>query len=318
MTLMKIKKFFSKVKSFYLREDGGKSTIILSRLVFTIIFLFLCIFLPISLISSSSKNNDTSSIKKSSSRLNLQSQPTYFNNEPSDQNDFGGISNTPDKQGIQEVTKAQALKRPRINYNARQVLSLNNQKGGNRLPIGINVIGKLLTSIDSRTKNQIVKVIIPYGGKHKGSGNSLPANTILFGGINYSGKGEKVEINFHKGLLPNGEEFQIQAHALDSKDYSVGISGDVHGSSIGRNAAVLGLTMVGSMTETLVKKEALGQGFKVTPKASLKNGFYNGISDIANMEANRKAKSINNEQNYVLVEAGHDLIISITNNIRSK
>jgi hypothetical protein len=197
-------------------------------------------------------------------------------------------------------------------------LLANHVNGGKVLPIGINLVGKLLTSIDTRALGHIVKVILPYGGKHKGSGGSLPANTILFGKANYPGRGEKVQLNFNRGLLPNGEEIRLQAQALSAKDYSVGLSGELHGNFGGRTAAVLGLTMVGAMSETLVEREALGQGFSITSKASMKNGLYNGVSKVANLEANRKAQEMAGEKDYVTIDAGSDLIISLTDSYKEK
>lgn len=308
---------FSKIKEFYFNEDGGKVTLNLKRLILTVTLVFFCLLLPLSIINSSSKETDTSRISRSSSKIPKEKEPNQKQEQIASQTNVGGIKEHTEPKSVKKPARRN-VNRIKINYKAKQVLSVNNVNDGKVLPIGVNLIGKLLTSIDTRAIEQIVKVILPYGGKHKGSGGSLPSNTILFGKVSYSGKGNKVLVNFNKGLLPDGQEVQLQAQALSSKDYSVGLSGDLHGNAGGRTAAVLGLTMVGSMSETLVKKEALGQGFNITPKASLQNGFYNGVSKVANMEANRKAQNMAQEQEYVTVDAGHDLIVSLTGSYKSK
>ena len=81
------------------------------------------------------------------------------------------------------------------------------------VPIGTNLIGKTLTSIDTREQNQTIKVLLPYGGKSK-VGAEIEKNTILFGRVTYSGKGEKVYLSINKALAPDGHEFEIEAQAL--------------------------------------------------------------------------------------------------------
>ena len=92
--------------------------------------------------------------------------------------------------------------------------------------MGTNLIGKTLTTIDTRQADQLVKVLLPYGGRAK-SGGELPKNSILFGQVTYGGKGEKVFIKFSKGVLPSGEEFQVEAQGLKSGRLFAGIGGAI-------------------------------------------------------------------------------------------
>ncbi|MDX1470829.1 MAG: hypothetical protein R3213_04980, partial [Flavobacteriaceae bacterium] len=86
---------------------------------------------------------------------------------------------------------------------------------------------------------------------------------------------------------------------------------DYHGTATVRIATTLGLSMVSGMTEVLTEKQALGESGAVTPKATMKNAFYHGVSKVSEMEANRQAGELSNEKAYVTVDAGSDLIVSL-------
>ncbi len=200
-----------------------------------------------------------------------------------------------------------------IKYQAKQVIKRGDVfEPEKTLPTGTNLIGKLVTSIDTRETSQIYKVLLPYGGKSK-SGAEIPKNTIIHGMIKYPGKGKKVFIKFNSAFLPDGREVKFDAQALSSSDYSPGILGKFHGKAGVRLATTLGLTVVSGMTETLVKKKAHGKdGMVVTPEATLKNGLYQGISRAADLEANRQAGELNSQKEYVTIPSGQDLIVSLT------
>jgi hypothetical protein len=159
-------------------------------------------------------------------------------------------------------------------------------------------------------------VSLPYGASDKIGGGSLPRETVLFGQVSYPGQGERVYVNFDHAVLPDGREIQIQARALSSKDYTAGIIGDFHGNEANRMASVLGLSMVSGMSEVMVEKEGLGRSFGATPKASLQNGFYNGLSKVTEMEAAHQAEKLNQTPEYVTVRAGSDVIVSLVNSFR--
>ncbi len=204
------------------------------------------------------------------------------------------------------------FEKPEITYKATQVIQRKDPTTGvNGLPIGTNIIGKLLTTLDTREKTQIYKVLLPYGGKGKAD-VELPENTILFGNISYSGKGDKVFLTFSKALLPDGSEKKIKAQALGSKDYAPGIMGEFHGKSAERISATLGLAMVSAMSETLTEKESLGnQSEAVAPKATLKNAGLQGLKKVSEMESQRQAANLAAEPEYVTVDAGKEIIVSL-------
>ena len=83
-----------------------------------------------------------------------------------------------------------------------------------------------------------------------------------------------------------------------------------------RVASSLGLTLVAGMSDVLTERESLGGGGilpgSITPKATMRNALYHGVSEVARSEATRQAEAIGQEQEYVTVDAGTDLIVSLT------
>jgi Bacterial conjugation TrbI-like protein len=203
----------------------------------------------------------------------------------------------------------------KVNFKAQQVLVSDGFDPSKTMPMGTNLIAKTLTTIDTRQADQLVKVLLPYGGRAS-AGGELPKNSVLFGQVTYRGKGEKVFIKFSKGVLPSGVEMQVEAQGLSSGDFSPGLVGRFHGNADMRVASTLGLTMVAGMSDVLTEKEAIGGGGllpgSVTVKSTMKNALYHGISQVAQDESNRQAAAIAEEQEYVTVNAGTDLIVSLT------
>lgn len=205
-----------------------------------------------------------------------------------------------------------------INYRAKQVIVREEEVDGlydSSLPTGTNFMGELVTTIDTRQKNQWVKVILPFGGSFKGRGK-IPKDTIFLGNTQYVGKGSRVFINLSKGVLPSGREFRLQAQVLDSQGQVQGLLGKYHSRRGGRIASVLGLSMISGMTDVLVQKEAVGKSETVTPKASLENAFYHGASKVAELEAQRQALELGEMLPYVTIPRGTRLVINLISPIK--
>ena len=202
-----------------------------------------------------------------------------------------------------------------IKYRAKQVIIREGEHEEALLPMGTSFSGELISSIDTRQKNQWVKVVLPFGAKFKDRG-SLPKNTILMGNTNYSGEGERVFIAFSKGILPSGDEFSLQAEVLDFQGQSQGLVGNYHSQRGGQIASILGLSMVSGVTDVLVKKKAVGEYGQVVPKATMKNAFYSGMSRVAEMESQRQTSKLDQLSPYVTVSSGSKLTISLTSSLK--
>lgn len=204
------------------------------------------------------------------------------------------------------------LQQSKLEYRAKQVLVRSDDKSSKKaLPNGSNIIGKLLSAIDSRDLTSQVKVLLPYGANFKGE-QFIEKNSMLIGKANYSGKGERIYLTFDKSISPTGEEKPIMAIALDSADYSNGVIGEVHSETGIRIAGTLGLTMVSSMTDVLTEKTAHGDFGATTPKPTMRNAVFQGVSKVTDMEAARHADAMAQTPPYITLEAGTDLIISLT------
>lgn len=300
------------IRNFFLVKDGGKDVLRTKRtmlLAAAIVLVGVCVTLVFS------EQDDTSfwgKTDKPISASNDQAPAPAISTEGT----VGSLLKNSESKGMssnrQPRREGGGMK---INYRAKQVLVSEGAFDPARtIPMGTNIIGKTLTTIDTRESNQLVKVLLPYGGRSQ-SGGEIPKNSIVFGQVSYGGKGKKVFIKFDKGTLPGGQEFSLEAQALSSGDYSPGVSGSFHGSADLRIASTLGLTMVAGMSDVLTEKESLGgsalQTGAVTPKATMKNALYHGVSELTRAEAQRQAEAISESEEYVTVDAGMDIIVSL-------
>ena len=203
---------------------------------------------------------------------------------------------------------------PAIKYRAKQVI-LREDTGASSIPLGTHFIARLLTSIDTREKGHWVKAILPQGARFKDKA-SIPKGTLLIGQVAYSGRGKKVFLSFSQGVLPNGQEFKVQAHAVSLKDKALGIKGKYHSGNMGKIATTLGLGMVEGMADALTEKEALGEFGAITPKANMENALYHGLAQVTDMEIQRRTREQEAIRPYVIVPAGTAFIVELTASIQ--
>ncbi len=303
-------KFITRLRAFFLKKDGGKEVIDKKRFwgvvvaavgigVFTIIF--------------SEASGDSSVVVNATEPIETGNFETAQVSLLVSQKVSGMLKAS--EQRVLASKPRQAKPMPKrtmkIQYKAPQVIE---RKGADsftsKLPIGANLIGKLLTAVDTRESEQLYKVLLPYGGKGK-HGEGIPKNSILFGTINYPNKGRKVFMQFSKALLPDGREVELKAQALSAKDYSPGIEGKLHSGTATRVASTLGLTMVSAFTDTLTEKQVLSAEGAVIPKATAKNALYQGIAKASEAEAQRQAAELGNVQEYITIPAGREMIINL-------
>ncbi len=294
-------------KKFLLREEGGKNVINKKNMAVLAVGA-MSLGIVGSLVPAIFFKEDDSSIKHSDAPL-VKSQTPSSRPGPDSSPGLGGVGS----HGSQKPPKGSS-RGIVVKYKAKQVITPS--EGADQISIGTSFIGKLLTGIDTRSP-QTVQVTLPYGGSDKNGNGAFPPATILFGQVNYPGHDERVYLTFDHGLLPDGQEITLQARGLSSKDYAPGIIGDFHSNTGSQMASVVGLSMVSGMSEIMVEKEGLGNSFTPTPKATLKNGVYNGLSKVTEMQANRQAEKLAQIPDYVSVSEGSDVIISLTGSYHS-
>lgn len=313
MQALRLDKIKASVRNFFLVKDGGKDVLHRKRALLcaaSVILVGVCVTLFFG------GQDDTSFFGKTDKPISASDDQTPAAS-PSTDSKVGSLFKNSEGRGTAESrTRPSGGSGMKVNYRAKQVLVSEGAFDPARtIPMGTNLIGKTLTTIDTRQADQLVKVLLPYGGRFQGGGE-IPKHSIVFGQVSYGGKGKKVFVKFSKGILPSGEEFSLEAQAMSSQDYSPGISGRFHGNADLRIASTLGLTMVAGMSDVLTEKESLGgsalQSGAITPKATMKNALYHGVSEVAKSEAQRQAEAIGDEQEYVTVDAGADMIVSLT------
>ena len=305
-------KLIARIQSLFLKKEGGKE-VLNQKMFFGVMILILGI--GVSVVFLSNTGGDSSVVVNAT-------EPIKAGNLE--------VASIPVSQKISELLQASEQRVPapkplqakptpkrtvKIKYRAPQVIE-RQDSFTSKLPIGANLVGKLLTSIDTRESEQLYKVLLPYGGKGKHGG--IPKNTVLFGTVNYPNKGRKVFMQFSKALLPNGQEVELKAQALNAKDYSPGLEGKLHSGTTARVAATLGLTMVSAFTDTLTERQVLSSEGQATPKATVKDAMYQGIAKASEAEAQRQAAELGNVQAYVTVPAEREIIVNLLETYRSE
>jgi hypothetical protein len=204
--------------------------------------------------------------------------------------------------------------RPRgepMKYKAPQIIERPGGDPDRKLPIGSSFIGRLISGIDTREANQMVRVSLPYGGSFDHD-RKIEKGSMIFGRASYPGDGEKAYIQFNRLLFPDGHEFKIQAEALSPRDYTPGLAGNEHDGAGDRIFATTGLTMLSGITDALTEKEEMGVLGATTPKANLHNALMNGFAKSTESEAEREGDQIKNSKDFVTIPAGTDIIVSLT------
>ena len=298
-------KSIARIRGFFLKEEAGKE--VLNRQKFFIIVGLAIVMVVITLLFS--ENGGDSSVVVNATEP-IEAGNLEVSSVPASPKVSGLLQASEQRVHAHKAQRAKPIPKRtvKIRYKAPQVIE-RQDSFTSKLPLGSNLIGKLLTSIDTREREQLYKVLLPYGGKGKHGG--IPKNTVLFGTVNYPSKGRKVFMQFSKALLPDGQEVELKAQALNAKDYSPGLEGKLHSGTTARVAATLGLTMVSAFTDTLTERQVLSSEGQATPKATAKNALYQGIAKASEAEAQRQAAELGNVQAYVTVPAGREMIVNL-------
>ena len=207
----------------------------------------------------------------------------------------------------------------RINYSAPQVVERPQSAKATEgyLPIGTKAQAILRSRLDTRYTGQVVEAILPSGASFNGH-KVWPAKTLLLGKMHYRGSGERIEINFNRGVTPDGLEFAISACALggDAQGLTLGIVGQFHGNAKGRMARAVGLSAISNMAEVLTQKEALGKAAVISRKSSLSNAVLHAASEATGQEAKRQLETATDAPEYVTLEARTAFVVHLTESFR--
>lgn len=318
------KSFLGKIREkalyHYTREEGGKR-----RLKKTASLLTLCpVLLGVIAWSFYPESSDTSFVGHTSKDLTKNGADAKSGNgtEKSGAQKPKGVQDGDESQ--QSQYKSNERSHPisggdggKFKYRATQIVVRQGGDADRKLPIGTSFIGRLLTGIDTREQNSLVRALIPYGASFDHD-RRIDKNSVLFGTASHSGAGDKVYVKFHRALFPDGREFRIQAEALSSSDFTAGLTGEENDGAGSKAMTTIGLNMLSGISDALVEKESLSQFAEPTVKSGLRNGFFNGLNKSTQEEAQRRAAKIRDAPDYITIEAGRDLIISLTETFKGE
>lgn len=326
----KIKKYFEqrktkKLEDHFSKEYPGKRTWDLSR-IFSVSGLLLLVFMIFTSFMSDT-NTDTSSYSKGG----FEEYEDSSNNEGTENSEqqkeacaVKGIS-CGNKTTYSNKPKKKRGQKEKLNFKATQVIVRKDLKKALRLPTGSSFIGKLLTRVDTRMgSGKLIRVLLPNGAAFNGK-KLLPNKTILLGQAAYPSRGKRVFINFSLAVMPNGKEMNLQASALDSKDFSPGVIGRYHSAFKNRAVATAGLSFLAGFSETMQEREALGAGSGEFPsipvvnkKATIKNSVLSGLSEFSKTEGALQLEELRSKGPFVTIKQGRPLIITLTQSLVGK
>lgn len=301
--------YFLRIGRYYLTFEGGKTRVNLEKILISISFLT-C---PLLIIYFFTSSENTAYLGRSPNSLAL-TTPPQANSSKVDLNSNDYSYPVQENENIVggNKTKKSFVVQPRgeIKFAAKQVVLREDGTLGYGFHAGSNLIGELQSTIDTRDPSQIVRVVLPYGGRSRDGNAEIPRGTLLMGQVSYQGKGKKVFIQFQQAILPEGKAIKISAIALDPKDYSTGLIGEIQSQAKSRTLSVMGLSALSAMGNVMTEKESLGL-YNVEAKANARNALLAGASKAAEVEASRLQEQTE-MQDFVQVDAGTAVVVSLT------
>ncbi|MCY4524820.1 MAG: hypothetical protein OXB84_08780 [Halobacteriovoraceae bacterium] len=292
------------LKSLFWEKDEEKTT--LKKRPLFISFVLLILFITgLNLFFSEKKRKSilaTSDRPLYSKRFSRKNQNTIISNPEVDI--FFKNPTSPKIKNRKRKNKKAVL----VTHKKRQVIYRDDAVSV-IIPAGKKIIVKLTNSIDTRYPSKQVLAIVPFAVKYKQKVH-IPQNSTLLGKFFYNGKADRIFIHFIKCIFPGGREIPINAQALDSKDFQAGIKANHHSKATTRIAKSVALGMISPMAQTLTEKEALGQGFVITPKSNLKNAFLQGLARSGEGESKRQIGQIDGDKDYLTLAEGKEIIVN--------
>ncbi len=292
---------WGRINRFYISDSGGKKTVSVKRVSVTLALTLLVFGVCVAVLSP---NEDRTFFSRTS-----QSQKKH---EDVEQNQYLAPSHSLFISGEQKLIvekRIEAEKKKRknvIKYFAPQVLSI----GGNRakaILAGAKLLGFLMSPIDTREPS-MARVLLPKGGQS--SGVFIEEGSVLIGQFNYSGSGEKVFLTFHRLDTSSGVSKEINAMALDSRDYTIGVRGELHSEKSVKIASQVGLSLFAGMADVLTEKDSVG--FSQVAKPTIKNGLLQGVSRAAQDQVGQTSSEIQSLKDYVVLSEGKEMIIQLS------
>lgn len=231
---------------------------------------------------------------------------------------FGFSVGEPIEKKYQKEEKTLGKKKPKvIQYSAPQVIERD--KGRSLAPIASKIKAILRYPLDTRYPESMVEAILPRAFFFRGK-KIMPQKTVLIGKMIYRGRGDRVQVNFYRGVKPDGREFKLSAVAMDADSGLLGLKGIVHGNAQKRIAKTIGLSAISNMAHVLTQKEALGRGHgtSIEYKSTVPNALIYATGKTAKKEAVRRMERIGEGGDYITVKAHTAFIVVLSESFRGE
>ena len=167
----------NRVAGYYMLVEGGKSRINFEKFLISGSFL-MC---PLLIVYFFASGENTAYVGRTPNSLTVSKNQAHPNpsKAPAPNN-----YNYPVQQNTDVVGGSKSSVPPKRYYDgqksvklaAKQVLIREDANLGYGFHVGSNLIGELLSTVDTRDPNQVVRVVLPYGGKSVGTGSKEDIN----------------------------------------------------------------------------------------------------------------------------------------------
>ncbi len=176
-------------------------------------------------------------------------------------------------------------------------------------PSGSSFIAVLQTAIDTRLQNSLVRLSLDRNAIYHGQ-TFLAKGSTLLATARGSSRSGRIELNVNQAILPSGLELPIAALALDSKDFSPGISATCHSGRIGRTLSRGALNILSAGASLLVTSNLPSSSGSVAAHRSIENAGAQGLSEATKSEADGLENEVNDDD-YCALGKGQMLILTL-------
>ena len=193
-------------------------------------------------------------------------------------------------------------------YSASQIIKRGTSTA-DVLPMGTQIRVRLLGHVESADNNSPVSAVVVQSATSPAGYEVIPVGTKVLGQGQLDPARERLQVNFHTLVYPEGEQFGISAQA-EMPDGSSGLAGNFSSGSFKRHASQFLGNFIGGMASGL-KDRTTGGGQLGIPfePGSLKNGALNGVAQSSLDYAKSSSEEVGKAQASITVQQGQEFML---------
>ena len=195
-------------------------------------------------------------------------------------------------------------------YNATQIIQ-RGTSGADVLPIGTQIQAQVLGLAESTDSNSPVTAVILQNALSPVEALVIPKGTKVIGSGHIDAQRERLQVQFHTLVFPEGEQYSVSAIAT-MPDGSSGLAGAFSSGEFRKNASQFIGTFVSGVAEGLKDRTTGGQiGIPFEP-GSLKNGVLNGIAGSSANYVKSTSEKLGQVSASISVSSGTPFVLYLT------